>query len=289
MKRTKRTLISLALAFVMCAGLAAAPEAVFADQPAFGCLHTFSAGQMHTVAVRSDGSLWAWGNNHFGQLGDGTTTDRHAPARIGNEYNWAAVSTSTVGTMAIKIDGSLWGWGADSFGSLGYGRLEDGRFATHHTPVRIGSEYNWAAVSIGNGFTVAIRTDGSLWAWGANFSGSLGDGTTTTRTTPVRIGNDNDWIAASAGHDTTVAVRSDGSLWAWGAEDRTADSTTPARIGNDSGWVAASAGANHRVAVRSDGSLWTWGWNLHGELGDGTAQAHTFVRTPMKATFCGHV
>jgi len=150
-----------------------------------------SAGSRHTVAIRRDGTLWAWGHNSFGQLGDGTTADRNTPVQVGEFTNWVSVSAGTNHTMAIREGGTLWAWGQNGSGELG-----DGTGINRSSPGQIGNESNWASVfassgdpifSWGNGHTLAIRTDGTLWVWGSNDSGQLGDGTMTNRLYPFRI------------------------------------------------------------------------------------------------------
>jgi len=173
-----------------------------------------SAGYAHTVAIKTDGSLWAWGYNFSGQLGDGTNDDKNTPTRIGADYNWVSVSAGDFHTVAIKTDGSLWAWGSNYDGRLGDGT--NGTNDNKNTPTRIGADYNWESVSAGYAHTVAIKTDGSLWAWGYNEYGQLGDGTNFSKNTPTQIGADYNWVSMFAGRSHTVAIKTDGSLWAWG-------------------------------------------------------------------------
>jgi len=183
-----------------------------------------SAGALHTMAIKTDGTLWAWGNNEDGALGVGRRPDAAilgrivytVPTQVGTDTNWAYVSAGRVHTVALRTDGSLWAWGANAWGQLG-----DGTTRWHFTPVQIGTD-NWVSVSttsggggIGN-HTVAVRADGTLWAWGNNAYGQLGDNTETDRIAPVQIGTATNWASAYAGGTGTVATRTDGSLWAWG-------------------------------------------------------------------------
>jgi len=141
-----------------------------------------SAGMYHTAGIKADGSLWIWGGNLVGQLGDGTTENITSPVRIGSDTNWVSVSAGYAHTVGIKADGSLWAWGFNSGGQLGDGTITD-----RLSPVRIGTDTNWASVSTRNVHTAGIKTDGSLWAWGGNSHGQLGLGDTTNRNTPVRV------------------------------------------------------------------------------------------------------
>jgi len=129
------------------------------------------SAETHTMAVRADGSLWGWGLNNSGQIGDGSRAERQrpSPVRVGKDSDWASVATGRWFTSAIKTDGTLWTWGANSDGRLG-----DGTRETRASPVRVGTDTNWALVSSGTGHTMAIKTDGTLWGWGSNRAGQLG-------------------------------------------------------------------------------------------------------------------
>lgn len=191
------------------------------------------------------------------------------------------VSAGNSHTMAIREDGSLWAWGNNGDWRLG-AVWDDDEMTRSTTPVQVGTATNWAFVAAGERHTVAIRTDGTLWAWGFNEVGQLGDSTTVTRFTPVQVGTGNDWVAVSAGGSHTVATRRDGSLWAWGRKsgiNRWGGLTvvrnygsTPVRVMTPENLVSVSvaAGNGYTVAIGTDGKLWSWGGNNNGQLGDGS-------------------
>ncbi|NTV15095.1 MAG: hypothetical protein HGA96_14385 [Desulfobulbaceae bacterium] len=224
----------------------------------------FAMGSGHSVLLKPDGTLWAWGNNGSGQLGDGTTVARIYSAQIGSEGNWTSVATGGMHTLGLKSDGTLWAWGNNGFGQLG-----NGSTVSSSVPVRIGAETEntWVSVFAGPISSAAIKSDGSLWTWGG----------LAATTSPVQVGIEKSWSSVALGFLHTTALKSDGSLWAWGDNDygqlgdgTTVDKSAPVQINAGSKWVSLAAGHGHNLAVRSDGTLWAWGRNDVGQLGDGT-------------------
>jgi alpha-tubulin suppressor-like RCC1 family protein len=231
-----------------------------------------ASGGSHSMGIRADGTLWAWGENNNGQLGLGDATNRTSPTQVGTFTNWTAVACGNTHTMAVRSDGTLWAWGYNSDGKLG-----DGSTTTRSSPVRIGTASNWTSVACSHYHSAGVRSDGTLWAWGNNSNGQLGDGSTTTRSSPVRVGTASDWASVGCGLYHTVAVRSNGTLWAWGSngggllgDGSTTQRTSPVQVGMATNWASVACGSSHTVAVRSDGTLWAWGYNGDGQLGDGS-------------------
>ena len=229
---------------------------------------SISAGNGNSFAIRTDGTLWAWGG---GKLGFGTTTNQNTPAQVG-VATWLSVSANGQTVAAIGANNTLWAWGSGNEGQLGLGSI-----TTQLSPAQVGTAATWASVSTGVGQTLAVRQDGTLWAWGSNRNGQLGLGTTTTQTTPQQVGTTTTWVSVSTGYLHTLAVRQDGSLWAWGYNrygqlgtgPTNADQLTPARVGTANTWASISAGYYHSAALYRDGSLWAWGANFLGQVGAG--------------------
>ena len=231
-----------------------------------------SCGIETSFAIRSDGKLFTWGNNNRGQLGISPSTfSRTLPAQLGTD-SWISVKACGESVKAIRSDNKLFAWGLNNQGQLG-----DGTYLNKSTPTQIGTD-NWTAIADGADgpeHSVAIRSDGKLFAWGRNFYGQLGDGTNTDNITLTQIGTNN-WTAASTGTFFTLAIRSDGKLFAWGSNSmgQLGDGTNtnrniPTQIGT-ANWTAISCGQSHSLAIRSDGKLFAWGLNSQGQLGDGT-------------------
>lgn len=224
-------------------------------------------------ALMKDGSLWMWGSNENGQVGDGTKTDRAMPTRVLENVKNAV--TSEFMSAAIREDGSLWTWGSNIYGELGDGTTED-----KMRPVKVLEKVK--DVSISGSHSMAVKEDGSLWTWGSNLFGQVGDGTVTDCVSPVKIMDRVKSIAA--GSFCSMALQEDGSLWLWGdnecgqlGDGTTVNKAVPVKVMDHvksiCAWNFCSA------AVKEDGSLWVWGDNEYGQLGDG---AGTNKITPVK-------
>ena len=272
---------------------------------AMACIAT---GRKHSLTLKLNGTVWAWGYNYYGQLGDGTTTSRHTPIQVkgpdGEGYltDVIAVSAGYDHSLALKRDGTVWAWGDNYEGNLG-----DGTTTMHDAPVQVkgpnGEGYLTDVIAIaGYTHSLALKRDGTVWAWGANYEGHLGDGTTTSRHTPVQVkgpggeGYLTDVIAVSAGDDFSLALKRDGTVWAWGVnyngqlgDGTTTERHTPVQVKGPGGEgyltdvIAVSAGDDFSLALKSDGTVWAWGYNGNaegnGQLGDGTtAERHTPVQ-----------
>ena len=250
---------------------------LFAFQMNAQCWQKISAGINHTLGVKADGTLWAWGKNDVGQLGLGNNTNKTTPTQIGTASNWVFVSAGYSTSFAIKTDGTLWGWGDNQFSKIG-----DGTSTNRTAPVQVGTATNWVSVDSKNN-TLALRSDGTLWGWGFNSTGQLGDGTTTDKAIPTQIGTSTDWMSVSAGADATVALKTNGTLWSTGyntsgqlgnglsgAYSWNPTIHTFTQIGTDTDWQKISMGNTHTLAIKTNGTLWVWGSNDKGQLGDGT-------------------
>jgi alpha-tubulin suppressor-like RCC1 family protein len=244
-----------------------------------------SAGYGHSLGVCSDGTLWAWGYNAYGQLGLGDITNRLSPTQVGSDTDWVAVAAGESHSLGVRSDGTLWSWGRNTLvtpESIGkpavtsYGQLGLGDTANRLSPAPVGSGTNWVAVAAGGGHSLGVRSDGTLWAWGRNYFGQLGLGDTANRLSPAPVGSGTNWVAMSAGYEHSLGVRSDGTLWAWGWNPHgelglgnigQEGKKSPTQVGNATDWVAASGAMYTSVGVRSDGTLWSWGMTYYASGG----------------------
>jgi alpha-tubulin suppressor-like RCC1 family protein len=214
-----------------------------------------SGGNLHITAVKTDGTLWTWGRNTCGQLGDNSVTTRSSPGTTaGGGRSWCQVSSGYCFTAAVKIDGTLWTWGSNLCGILGtsttVSRSSPGQPA--------GGGTTWCQVSVRQQHAGAVKTDGTLWTWGNNFNGQLGTNSATNRSSPgTTAGGGTTWCQISLGSTHTAAVKTDGTLWTWGENTcgRLGDGTTTVRsspvitVGGGTTWCQAVSGTANMVAI----------------------------------------
>ena len=251
-------------------------------------------GNFHTAAIKTDGTLWLWGRNYAGHLGDNTVTKRSSPVQtIALGTNWKQVSVGFYHSAAIKTDGTLWVWGKNSYGQLGDNTITD-----RSSPVQtIALGTNWKQVDCAFGHTAAIKTDGTLWMWGNNGSGQLGDNTTTKKSSPIQtIAYGTNWKQVSCGISHIGATKTDGTLWMWGnngsgqlGDNTVIDRSSPVQtISFGNNWKQVSAGKDLTIkttaAIKTDGTLWCWGVGTSGQLGDNTA---TSKSSPVQTSTSG--
>ncbi|MBL7815751.1 MAG: T9SS type A sorting domain-containing protein [Saprospiraceae bacterium] len=231
-----------------------------------------SQGYYHSLGVKKDGTLWGWGANDYGEIGTGSATD--SPVQIGTATNWVTVAAGYYVSLGIKKDGTLWAWGYNGYGELGDGTTDD-----NDTPTQIGTDNKWASISTDpyGEHVLAVKTDGTLWAWGSGTYGQLGDGSANDIYEPIQVGTATNWASAAAGDYHSIGVKKDGTLWAWGyngygelGDGTTDDSNVPKQIGTDNNWSKVSASYQFSLATKTNGTLWAWGDNSYGQLGDGT-------------------
>ena len=247
------------------------------------------AGVYITLAIKTDGTLWAWGNGANGSLGQNSTTSYSSPVQVGALTNWSNVDAFGA-AIAIKTDGTLWSWGSNGFGHLGQGDI-----VLRSSPVQVGTGTSWASATITWEAAAAVKTDGTLWTWGSNGYGQLGQNTAGgnaftalgNRSSPVQVGALTNWSQASVGHrgespyGASVAVKTDGTLWAWGGnyygscglgdsyQTNSVRRSSPVQVGALTNWSFAQMGYYHTIGTKTDGTLWSWGRNNFGQLGQG--------------------
>ncbi len=202
------------------------------------------SGLQRSAAIKTDGTLWTWGNGADGVTGHGSTSNISSPAQVGALTNWAEVSVGVKHMLAVKTDGTLWAWGKGSYGKLGLDNTTN-----YSSPVQVGSLTNWATPFAAGYFSAAVKTDGTLWTWGYGSYGKLGHGNTTTLSSPAQVGALTNWSSEiGLWNMGMLAVKTDGTLWSWGmgnygtlGHNNKTSLSSPAQVGSLTSWKVATA------------------------------------------------
>lgn len=245
------------------------------------CWEFVSCGDQYVGAIENGGSLFMWGSNSSGQLGNGTYINQFSSHSQVPGNDWHTVSASKfkdnnlqiggVHTLAIKTNGTLWAWGNNDEGQLGNGTMTGS-----NVPIQIGTDTDWEMVAAGSLHSIALKNNGTLWGWGNNTHGQIGNGTFNTINTVTQIGVDTTWDKISTYESHNLATKSDGTLWAWGrnnfyqlGQGNNQNQNTPTQIGGDTNWIFPAAGYQYSFSIKEDSTLWGWGNNNSGQLGNG--------------------
>jgi alpha-tubulin suppressor-like RCC1 family protein len=231
------------------------------------------AGMYHSLAVRNNGTVWGWGYNGDGELGDGTVVTKDKPVLAHDLTDVVEVACGNNHSLALECNGTVWGWGYNSYGQVG-----DNTNISKSSPVQVQNfNKNVVAIAAGGYHSLALKADGTVWAWGRNNYGQLGDNTTVDRYTPGQVQNLTDVVAIAAGGYHSLALKSDGSVWAWGyncygqlGDNSSVDKYTPVQVTNLTNVKSIAAGLYHSLALKTDGTARSWGYNGVGPLGDNT-------------------
>jgi len=241
-----------------------------------GTYDTMSGAYLTSFAIKTDGTLWSWGYNNNGNLGQNNQTRYSSPVQIPGT-TWAVTGSTIGATYAIKTDGTLWTWGYNATGALGLNQPDNTRYSS---PVQIPGT-TWSKIATGERNAFALKTDGTLWSWGRNETGYLGlneGGNPGPHTSsPTQIPGTTWTSNYAVSYQGVLAIKTDGTLWAWGKNNNghlgqnspaNAGYSSPVQVGSESTWSSVNISGEFKVrAIKTDGTLWSWGYNHKGQLG----------------------
>jgi len=272
-----------------------------------------SGGYTHVLALKNDSTVWAWGDNTNGELGNNATMNDSTPVQVmgpggvGNLNHVVAIAAGQFISFALKNDGTVWAWGNNGNGAIG-----DNTTTERHTPVQVhgplgvGFLTGITALAAGGGHVLALKNDNTVWSWGENVNGELGNNTIFADSVPAEVlgpggtGHLSGIVKINAGDYFSAGIKTDGTVWIWGyngfgqlGQNDTTESNTPvevhgaANVGFLNSVVALSLGDEHAIAMKSDNTFWAWGWNGNGQLGDNSITDRYFpvaVMSPCSVT-----
>jgi hypothetical protein len=239
--------------------------------PTSSSAQTIAAGAGHSLALKSDGTVWAWGYNTDGELGNGSNTNSYVPVQVNSLTSITAIAAGAYHSLALKSDGTVWAWGDNYYGELG-----NGSNTNSNVPVKVNSLTSIIAIAGGGYHSLALKNDGTVWAWGYNNHGQLGNGTNTDSNVPVQVTSLTSIIAIAGGGWHSLALKSDSTVRAWGYNNygelgngTNTDSNVPVQVTSLTSIIAIAGGWYHSFALKNDGTVWAWGYNGSGQLGNG--------------------
>jgi alpha-tubulin suppressor-like RCC1 family protein len=249
-----------------------------------------AAGSSFSVALKSDGSVWSWGTNELGQFGDGSSNTPIAlfPVAVSGIATATSVAAGLYHTVALLADGTVAAWGNNASGQLGAPSGDQclqwaKKFACAKNPLKVSGLNNVLAIASGSSHVLALKADGTVWAWGLNDGGQLGNGTATDSPVPIQVSSLSNVVAIAAGGRHSLALKADGTVWSWGWNDKGqlgypstdtcrgpgACSKLPGQIASLADVTSISGGSVHSLALKADGSVWAWGMGqVWGQLGN---------------------
>jgi alpha-tubulin suppressor-like RCC1 family protein len=238
---------------------------------------------LHVLVLRG-GTVWAWGHNFYGQLGDGTNIGKNKPVQVEDLMFVKDISAGGHHSMALKTDGTVWTWGTNGFGELGTGTTTPD---TSSRPVQVTPLTGITAISAGTGHTMALKSDGTVWTWGQNSRGELGIGVQdfVPHPTPLQVSGLTNVVRIVAGDGTSYAIKGDGTVWGWGTTisgilgdgtQNVTPRTSPIELTALKDTIAFGLGVASTVTLKQDGTLWSFGSNFLGRLGRGINSGDTF-------------
>jgi alpha-tubulin suppressor-like RCC1 family protein len=231
-------------------------------------------GNFYTMCgLKMDSTLWCWGTNTGGQVGDGTTVNKYVPTQVSGGGSWKFVAVGYNNVCGIKSDDTLWCWGHNYYNAVGNGSSA----ATVTVPTQVSGGGTWKSVVIAPTYTCAIKSDDTLWCWGYNHVGQLGVGSTLDKNIPTQVSGGGTWLKVSGDYFSTCGIKLDGTLWCWGGNwygqlgiGSTAEKTVPTQVSGGGVWKKLSMSAYNICATKSNDTMWCWGDNEYGVLGNGT-------------------
>jgi alpha-tubulin suppressor-like RCC1 family protein len=223
-----------------------------------------AAGGNHSLALADDGSIWAWGDNSIGEFGKKGYSSLYSATKIHQIEGVISIAAGYAHSLLLKNDGTVWGCGFNKYGQVGIGSGEK----IIYTPTLVSSLSNIIAISASSYYSLALKSDGTVWAWGMNESGQLGNGTFARQNEPVQVLGLSDIIQIDAGKDHAMALKKDGTVWTWGQGDQGQLGThglekrnEAMRVEDIQDVVSIAAGGQHCLVVKDDGTIWAWGSN----------------------------